>query len=330
MKNHDVMKEQISIIVLNYNGVSFLQKCFASIFKQDYPHLEVILVDNASTDNSVDFVKKTFPKVKIIQNKIGLGFAGGNMVGVKAATSKKVLLVSNDTWLPKDLVSTLNSYYDSHNLQVVAPHQGGYDGTENMPASTLLDPLGHHTYSPGSSQKPFYLTGVCLFCERDFYLKTKGMDADFFLYIEDADWFWRIQLLGYSFDYVPNAYIFHSGAGSSGGHDKKILKTNIFMFRNRNTLYMLLKNYSLISLIIILPIYLLINTAEIFFFSLMRKWSIVHAYIQSWVEVIQNWSTIMKKRQWIQKKRVVSDLTILKRMYKKPAKLMHLLQFYSS
>lgn len=328
MKNHYVMKEQITIVVLNYNGVSFLQKCFTSIFKQNYPNLEVILVDNASTDNSVSFVKKNFPKVKIVQNKVGLGFAGGNMVGVKAATSKKVLLVSNDTWLPSNLVTKLNDYYDSHDLKVVGPHQGGYDGEENTPAATLLDPLGHHAYLPGNTQKPFYLTGVCMFCEKDFYLKTKGMDSDFFLYIEDADWFWRLLLFGYSFDYVPGAYIFHSGAGSSGGHNTKALKTPIFMMRNRNTLYMLLKNYSRIMLLLIIPTYLLINIFEICFFLVLGKFEIVKAYFQSWREVIQNWNRIMDKRRWIQKKRIVSDLAILKKMYKKPAKLIHLFEFY--
>lgn len=329
MKNHDVIKEQISVIVLNYNGVSFLNKCFTSIFKQDYPNVEIILVDNASTDNSVAYVSKHFPKVKIIRNKVGLGFAGGNMVGVKAATSQKVLLVSNDTWLPKDLITKLSAYFNAHDLKVVAPHQGSYDGKKNIPAATLLDPLGHHAYLPGNTQKPFYLTGVCLFCEKDFYLETKGMDPDFFLYIEDADWFWRIQLFGYSFDYVPDAFIFHSGAGSSGGHNNKILKTPIFMMRNRNTLYMFLKNYSLILLIVVLPIYILINLCEILFFLVLGKFSIVKAYFQSWIEVMRNWNTTMEKRKWIQKRRVVSDITILQRMYKKPAKLIHLLQFYT-
>lgn len=329
MKNTEFMEEQISVVVLNYNGITFLQKCFTSIFKQDYSHLEVILVDNASTDNSVEYVSKHFPKVHIIKNKVGLGFAGGNMVGVKAATSKKILLVSNDTWLPKNLISTLNNYYNSHDFKVIAPHQGGYDGTRNIPAATLIDPLGHHAYLPGNTQQPFYLTGVCLFCEKDFYLKTKGMDSDFFLYIEDADWFWRLLLFGFSFNYVPNAYIFHSGAGSSGGHNNKLLKTTVFMLRNRNTLYMLLKNYSLFMLCFILPLYLLINICEIIFFLILGKISIVKAYKDSWIDVIKNWNDIMKKRTWIQHNRVVSDITILKRMYKKPAKLIHLLQFYT-
>lgn len=327
MQNTDYMKEQITVVVLNHNGISFLQKCFESIFQQTYPHLEVILVDNASQDNSIQFVSKQFPKVKIIHNKVGLGFAGGNMVGVKAATSKKVLLVSNDTWLPTDLISLLNKYYETNDYEVVAPYQGGYDGTVTDPTSSLIDPFGHHIYLDGRSRS-FYLTGVCLFFEKEFYLKTQGMDEDFFLYVEDVDWFWRIQLFGYSFEYVPNTFIFHHGAGSSGGAVNQLLKPAIFMYRNRNTLATLLKNYAMPTLLIVLPIYLIIILAELLFFIIIRKKEVVAAYLASFRGIFNQLPSIWGKRKWIQKHRVISDLEILKRMYKKPAKLLHLLQFY--
>ena len=322
------MKAHISVVVLNHNGKHFLQKCLSSIIDQDYPSFEIILVDNASSDGSIEYVKETFPTVTIIHNKVGLGFAGGNMVGAKAATGDLVLLVSNDTWMPKHLISNLANYYKAHSFNVIAPYQGSYDGQPLPDTSSLIDPLGHHIYLKGETHPPFYLTGVCLFCEKDFYLETMGMDADFFLYIEDADWFWRLILFGYTFNYVKGSYIYHSGAGSSGGSDSKKLKEHIFMLRNRNTIYMLLKNYSLLTLCIILPLYACINFIEMIFFLALGKISIVKGYFTSWSYIIQNINTIIQKRSWIQHKRKISDIEVFKRMYKGPAKLMHLLQYY--
>ncbi len=321
--------ELISIIVLNYNGVEYLKKCLASILHQDYPNIEIILVDNASTDNSVNFVSSTFPQVKIIRNKRGLGFGGGNLVGVKAAKGNKILLVSNDTWMKPDLLTKLNGFYDKNSFNVVAPYQADYESKSTYLNTSLIDPFGHHIYIDNTETPPFYLTGVCLFCRKDFYLKTRGMDPKFFLYVEDADWFWRLLLLGYTFTYVPHSYIYHKGGGSTGGHNTKKLKADIFLYRNRNTLYMLLKNYSLPSLFIILPLYIVINVFEVIFFTILLKIHIVKAYVISWVQIYSRLNEIRKERIWVQKNRVVSDVEIIKKMYKGSAKLAHLTQFYA-
>lgn len=321
--------ELISIIVLNYNGVEYLNKCLASILSQNYSNAEIILVDNASTDNSVNFVSSTFPQVKIIRNKTGLGFAGGNLVGVKAAKGSKILLVSNDTWMKPDLVTKLNSYFDSHSFNVIAPYQADYESKSTFINTSLIDPFGHHIYVKNAKVPPFYLTGVCLFCRKNFYLKTRGMDPKFFLYVEDVDWFWRLLLLGYTFAYVPNTFIYHKGGGSTGGYTTKKLKAEIFLYRNRNTLYMLLKNYSLPSLFIILPTYIAVNVFEVMFFIVLLKMLIVKSYLTSWVHLFSRLKEIRKERKWIQDNRVVSDIDIIKKMYKGSAKLAHLTQFYA-
>jgi GT2 family glycosyltransferase len=94
----------VSIIVLNFNGLVFLEPCFASLEHLDYPRsrLEVILVDNGSTDGSVPFVRERFPRVTIIENGVNLGFAGGNNVGIRASRGDYVALLNNDTHVEKD------------------------------------------------------------------------------------------------------------------------------------------------------------------------------------------------------------------------------------
>ena len=327
IKNKRVL---ISVIVLNYNGKKYLAKCLSSLQKNDYDNYEVILVDNASTDGSVEFVQKKFFKVKIIQNKIGLGFAGGNNVGIKNAKGNFILLISNDTWVENNFIKKIANFYFKNNFDVISPREATYNGNSKSNSyATLIDPLGHHVFLTGKeikNKKSFYLTGVCLFFSKKMYLETGGMDEKFFLYWEDVDWFWRLHLLRKKFSYINNIFVYHVGAGSSEGMVNTI-KYSMFYYRNRNTLQMLLKNYSYISLILILPLYIIQNIIEIIFFLIILKPKVAFSYIEGWIFNIINIKNIVKKRNWIQKNRIKKDLFIFKKMYWGLGKFRHLLVF---
>jgi GT2 family glycosyltransferase len=154
-------------------------------------------------------------------------------------------------------------------------------------------------------------------------MNTQGFDDNYFAYYEDVDWFWRLLLLGKRFNYAKNIFIYHEGAGSTG----KGLKYKMFLWRNQNTLQTLIKNYSIISLLFILPVYFMQNLVEIFFFLLIFKPRIAFSYIEGWWFNIKTIRHILKKRKWIQKRRKVSDIEILKKMYLGPAKLRMLLSY---
>lgn len=325
-----MQSEYISIIVLNHNGLQYLDKCLKTVTQQSYPSYEVILVDNASTDDSVAFVKKHFPQVKITQNKIGLGFAGGNNVGIRKAKGEHILLLSNDTWIKKDFLSKIIDFYTNNSFDVIAPREAKYDETLIGSYLTTIDPLGHNVFmrnGVSNNKQPFYLTGVCLFFNKKFYEDTGGMDEDFFLYCEDVDWFWRLQLFKKTFSYIDNLFVYHAGAGSSGGMEKPQIKYGLFLLRNKNTLQMLLKNYSLLSLLWVLSLYILQNIFEILFFLLILKPKIAFSYLEGWWFNIKMLPKTLEKRKWIQEKRMVSDLEILKHMYIGFAKLFHLVTF---
>ena len=87
----------VSVVVLNYNGKIYLERCLSSLLNQTYPYVEIILVDNASSDDSVNFVRTRFPAVKIIENEENLGFAAGNNVGIRIAQGKYIVTLNNDT-----------------------------------------------------------------------------------------------------------------------------------------------------------------------------------------------------------------------------------------
>lgn len=318
-------KDYISIIIVNWNGKKWLDKCLSSFLNQTYKKLEIILVDNASTDGSVEHVTENFPNIKIIRNNKNLGFAAGNNTGIKEARGEYILRIDSDTWVENDFLERLLEFYENHDFDVIGPREKRYDGTGISNSYSPIDFLGNPAYRAVlKTKRPFALSGMCLFFKKSFYLETKGLDEDFFMYFEDVDWFWRLQLLKKKFDIAEGIYVHHFGSGSSEGGE---LKHKMFLWRNQNSLQMLLKNYSSKALIVILPIYFVQNLFEILFFCLTLKPSLVYTYIQGWMFNIENLPKTLRKRSWIQSHRVVSDSVIIRNMSLMPLRLVGLINY---
>jgi GT2 family glycosyltransferase len=321
-KSSKARNELISIIIVNWNGKKWLKKCLISLKLQTYKNTEIIVVDNASIDGSVEYIREKFPKVKLVLNDINVGLPKAINKGISLSKGKHLLIINNDVWVEKDFVEKLHAFYIENNFTVIAPKEKKYNKTDGYKNNTTIDPTGSPAYRPTLISDPFFLS-VCYYLAKVDYVKTKGFDNDYFAYYEDVDWFWRIALLGHKISYAKNVYVYHEGAGSIG----KGIKYKMFLWRNQNALQTILKNYSTFTLFIIVPVYLLQNFIEMLFFLLILKFEIVESYIAGWVFNIKNAKRINHKREWIQNNRVVSDWDILKRMYLGPAKLMMLLNY---
>jgi len=318
------MNRYISVIIVNWNGKKWLKKCFDTLHKQTYTNFEIILVDNNSTDDSIKFTQLFYPKVRVIKSEVNLGFAGGNNLGIKYAKGEYILLLNNDVWIESDFLQKLFNFYKLGNFDVVSAPEANYYTLQKTPQYvTQIDIFGHYvhkTINGLQKENSFYLTGVCLLFKKELYLQTQGLDDGFFMYSEEVDWFWRLLLLKKKFSYINDKYVYHAGGGSSGVG----LKYKSFLWRNQNTLQMLIKNYSCFILILVLPIYFIQNVIEIFFFYIALKPQIANTYLQGWLYNIQNLNNILKKRRWIQKHRMVNDNEIFKHMYFGFGKLKHL------
>lgn len=316
--------ELVSIILVNWNGKKWLEKCLVTLTNQSYRNTEIILVDNASNDGSVDYVLKNFPDIKIIKNIKNLGLPRATNIGIKQSKGIYILLINTDTWVKNDFIENLLYFYNKYNFSVISPIVRNYDNDKTPINLPNIDLTGSPAYFFPISRKDklFYLSS-CYLCLKKEYIETLGFDENYFAYYEDVDWFWRLNLLGKKFGYAENVYVYHAGAGSTG----KGLKYKIFLWRNQNALQTLLKNYSTTTLLFIIPIYLFQNLIEILFFTLILKFDIAYSYIQGWVFNVRNIKKILKKRRWIQKRRIVSDLEIMKKMYWGPAKLIMLINY---
>lgn len=302
----------VSIVIVNWNCKKWLGKCFDSLMIQTYKNFEIIFVDNASTDDSINFLKQNYKdsRIKIIKSDKNLGFAGGNNLGITGANGKYILLLNNDTWIEKDFLEKIFKFYRKNYFDVIAPIEAGYDGTKRKNHIITIDFFGHQICLTNRN-KLFFLSGTCLFFSKKLYKETKGLDNNFFMYFEETDWFWRLNLLNKKFGYINDLYIYHEGNGSI----RSGIQYNVFLWCNRNTLQMLLKNYRWYNLLWVLPIYFIQNIAEIIFFLLIFKPKIAYSYVEGWIFNIINFRRIMERRRWVQQNRQVEDWVIIKKMY---------------
>lgn len=328
---------KVTIIILNYNGQKFLEGCFSSLEKLDYPAFEIMMIDDDSTDESVSFVEENFPKVKIIKNKKNLGAPISFNKAVKKAKTELIVKADNDiivdkNWL-KAMVLTLNQ--DSK-IGVVGSKILHYGSDEIQDIGSNIDRFGYQMNyytleglpKGGSKIKEvFYVSGCSMLFRKSLFEKVGMFDPKFFLYKDDLDLCWRVRLLGYKIVTNLDSKMYHLSGVLEGGtsildHQGKYHTTaRKRYFGERNTLRTLIKNYSNLSLLKILPIYFLIILAEVFLFTLIRQFKVVRAYLSAVWWNIQNLSDTWREHKKIQAMRIESDRTIMKDMIKGSAKL---------
>ncbi|HOC97299.1 MAG TPA: glycosyltransferase family 2 protein [bacterium] len=314
----------ISVIIVNYNGKKWLEKCLNSIFDQTYRDYEVIFVDNNSSDDSIDFVNNRYgneSNLKVIKSDKNLGFAGGNNLGIKYASGEHILLLNNDTYVEENFLEKLVDFYNNNSFNLVGCKQRNYYSKELI--NDIIGTIDIFGF-PTPNKLLFGSSGYCMLISKKDYVDSMGLDNNFFMYCEDIDWFWRLNLLNKKMT-ISDVYIYHASGGSSG--EFKSLNYKVFLWRNQNTLQMLLKNYSWYNLLWILPIYFIQNIFEIIFFLLILKPKIAFSYIEGWWFNIKNFDKIIEKRKWVQNNRKIPDSEIFKKMYFGSGKVKTLLNY---
>lgn len=314
----------VSVIVVNWNGKRWLQRCLESLLQQQGVAVEIIVVDNASSDGSAEYVQSNYPAIRLVRSDSNRGFAGGNNLGIAAASGQWILMLNNDAWLDAHAVRDLVGFATTAQVDVVGAIEVGYDDDIARDSGrNLIDWFGHPIPADSVGRSDFfYLSGVCLLFEKKTYFETGGLDNDFFMYFEETDWFWRLHALGKKAKVAEAVHVHHAGHGSSGAQNK--LNCHRFLWRNQNCLQMLLKNHSATHLLWVLPLYVVINIFELSIFAAIGRFDIAKSYLQGWVFNFRNIHAIIEKRRNIRGKKKCSDADILRHMYRGSGKLVHL------
>lgn len=302
---------KVSIIILNYNGKRWLKKCLPTIKKIKYKPLEVLIVNNGSTDDSSEFIKKNFPWIKITELKKNRGFAGANNIGVRKATGKYVLLLNNDTMVtPGFLKPIVERMENDKTIGVIQPilrslrKKTVLDAGPSFFTSTgFMYHYGYYQFYKKLQYNREYFVysakGACLFTIRKDYLRLGGLDEDFITYVEESDYCHRVWLSGKKVLYLPESHIYHWGGGDMSVMEKS--ETTLYRsFKNRY--YSYIKNFSLLELLKLLPVHFLFCEAMIFSAlsrGILRNAAAAQLGTLWW---LFNLRTILKKRKFVQNK----------------------------
>lgn len=302
----------VSVIIVNHNARQYLEACLRSLLSDTQPTDEIILVDNASTDNSVSYVQELFPSVQIIRNPTNLGFGQACNIAARYAQGKYLAFLNPDTvvrpgWL-EALIAALEADPQAalatpKILLLADAERINTCGNEiHCTGLTLCRGLGMAHDAFPYLEEVDAISGAAFAIRRDLFTALGGFDEAFFLYMEDTDLSWRARLAGYQCIYVPSSVILHDYALRFGP-----LKT---FYQERNRYLMLLKGLHWATLLILLPI-LLLGEAITWGFTLLRDRSHWRNKMRAYGWIARHWQEVMEKRRLTQRLRRVRDRDLL-------------------
>ncbi|MDZ4665035.1 MAG: glycosyltransferase family 2 protein [Bacteroidota bacterium] len=225
------MKQKLAVVILNYNGKHFLEKFLSNIINFSSPH-EVIVADNASTDDSISFLKNNFSKVKLIQNSTNVGYAGGYNEALKQIDSEYYVLLNNDVQVKPNWLQPLVELMDSDtkiaacqpklldqknkNIFEYAGASGGFMDAYGYPfcRGRIFESIEEDKGQYEDIKEIFWASGACLMVRSNIFWQVGGFDTDYFAHMEEIDLCWRMQNFGYKVYVEPNSYVYHVGGGT--------------------------------------------------------------------------------------------------------------------
>ena len=244
------MSVTLSIIIVSYNIRELLRECLYSVYEEVKDlAVEVIVVDNASSDESVEMISQEFPQVSLRQEIDNLGFAGGNNVGIQSSTGKYVLLLNPDTVVCKNSIRTMVLYLETHPLvgavgcRLTHPITGDEESSGRsfptalglfftisyldriFPKSKLVGTYRMTYWRRNESQEVDWVSGACIMVRRAAINSAGLLDKRYFMYAEDVDWCYRIKQAGWQIWFLSDALVGHYGGQSAKSWPEAVQKS---------------------------------------------------------------------------------------------------------
>jgi len=308
-----MVQPKLAVVILNYNGQKYLEKFLPNVILHSKPY-EVIIADNNSTDNSVDFLKEKFPDIRLIILPENGGFSRGYNQALEQVNAEYYILLNSDievtpTWIEalleslekdKSLVACqpkIRAYHQKTHFEY-AGAAGGFLDKFGYPfcRGRIFDTLEKDEGQYDDPKEIFWATGAALVVRAEAYWKVGGLDEDFFAHMEEIDWCWRIQNQGGKIIYVPESIVFHVGGGT-------LSKNNPFKtyLNFRNNLALLYKNLPAKSLFFVLLIRFYLDNLALLQFLLKGQFKDVQAILKAYFHFWKRVNYWQKKRNIIQK-----------------------------
>jgi GT2 family glycosyltransferase len=293
----------VDIIIPNWNGKDLLVACLASIAGQIYRNYTVTVVDNGSTDGSVELLQEKFPRVHVIRFSSNHGFCMAVNAGIDSGSASLVFLLNNDTELAPDCLEKLVLASLEHDDGFFAPkmlsfHErdlldGAGDGFLRGGVGYRLGTMEKDGPAYNRSRQVFGACGGAAFYRRSLIDSVGPFDEDFFAYLEDVDLNFRANRAGFSCRYVPEARVYHVGSATTGS------KINAFTVRlsTRNNLFLLVKNYPALLFLRFAPA---ICIYQFFWFLFILRKGQLPAYFSGIAGFFKGLPSMLGKRSHLQ------------------------------
>ncbi len=299
---------KIAVVILNWNGKKLLEQFLPSVISHSKGAM-VYLADNASTDNSVSFVKGAYPEIKIIQNTANHGFAKGYNEALKHVDEDIYCLLNSDIEVTENWLAPILSAFNSKpELAIVQPKildyknksyfeyagaAGGYIDKYGYPfcRGRIFNTLEKDQGQYNDQQLIFWASGACFFIRKTVFRELEGFDSGFFAHQEEIDLCWRSKNLGYKAMYVGTSSIFHVGGATLNESNPKKTYLNF-----RNSLFMLVKNLPRKNIFFILIIRMVLDGIAAFKFLFQLQVLHFIAVIKAHIIFYLNLYKYVKKR----------------------------------
>ena len=296
----------VSVILAPHNGMDHIQKCLDSVLGQAYENFEIILVDNASTDGTAEFVKERYPQVRQIESSENLAYGPGNNLGASIAKGGLLLFLNHDTIVTDEFLVELVRAMEAEPEIAVAQ-------SKIMMASNqeLIDSAGAFLtwtgmwFHPGRGDRVAYdatgpvdvlgAAGACVLVRSAIYEELRGFDPDFRIYFDDADFSWRARLMGSRVVVVLKSVVYHWGGATT-----QTLPPAFTVFHSfKNRLCSLIKLLSLTDLILVLPVHLTFCLAASAAYALSLKPANAYAILRAlWWNLTNVKRTLNKRKEF--------------------------------
>jgi GT2 family glycosyltransferase len=313
----------ISVIILNWNGKEYLSSCIRSVREQTYSNMEIILVDNGSTDGSVEYIKNLFSNLNVMINRENLGYGGGNNRGIREAKGSYIFILNNDTEIEKDCLEWLWKCIETDKkIGVTTPKILLYDRRDTIDAAGLtIDPdglsIGRGRLEPqekyNQSGEVFSGSGCASLYRKEMLEEIGLFDTDFFAYAEDTDLGWRARLAGWKAYYVPGAVVYHHHSKKFGAYSSM----KAFLVE-RNRIWVAWKNFPL-PILYLWPFYTLSRYFYQGIGTLIRRGAsgrfgqesssflLIFILMKAYLSGLRGFPAILRKRKEVQSKKRMSN-----------------------
>ncbi len=305
------IEPKVAVVILNYNGKDWFKKFMPSLIKTRYENLELIVADNGSTDDSLEYLEKHFPEVTILKLYQNHGFAKGYNEALKNIEATYLVLLNSDVeveanWLnpiielmeedtsigvcqPKILAQQQKDYFEYAGAAGGMIDKWGYPFCKGRIFETIEKDNGQYQ----DIDEIFWASGAALVIRNQLFNMLEGFDADYFAHHEEIDLCWRIKRAGYKIMVHPESVVYHYGGGTLAyGNPRKVY------LNFRNSFYNIIKNESSKKLLWLFPLRLCLDGIAGIMFLLKGQFKSVIAIIKAHFSVYGHYRQLLIKRKY--------------------------------